>query len=119
MFLFIAYTLSFEATKNKHDYYRDKDCMKNFCKDLRKHATKIIGCKKKMIPLTGEENKLYHKQKVCHICKKIGIDYDDKKYYKVRDHCLIADKYRSTAHNTCNLRYKKPKEIPVVFHNVS
>ena len=28
-------------------------------------------------------------------------------------------KYRGAAHNICNLRYKVPKEIPVVFHNGS
>ena len=28
-------------------------------------------------------------------------------------------KYRGAAHNICNLRYKTPKEIPVVFHNGS
>ena len=27
--------------------------------------------------------------------------------------------YRGAAHNICNLRYKIPKEIPVVFHNGS
>ena len=26
-------------------------------------------------------------------------------------------KYRVAAHNICNLRYKVPKEIPIVFHN--
>ena len=31
---------SFGATKNKHDYYRGKDCMKNFCKKLKEHAAK-------------------------------------------------------------------------------
>ena len=37
--------------------------MKNLCKDLRKHATKIIGCGKKvMLPMTDEENKSFHKQ---------------------------------------------------------
>ena len=35
--------------------------------------------KKEMIPLIDEENKFYHKQKVCHICKKFSVDYDDKK----------------------------------------
>ena len=25
------------------DYYRDKDCMKIFCKELKEHATKIIN----------------------------------------------------------------------------
>ena len=46
-----AYSLftncSFDERKNKLDYYRGEDCMKKFCKDLRKHATKIINCKKK------------------------------------------------------------------------
>ena len=34
---------SFKTTKNKLDYYRDKNCMKNFCLDLREHAVKIIN----------------------------------------------------------------------------
>ena len=38
---------SFDKTKNKLDSYRDKDCMKTFCKDLRTHATKIITKRKK------------------------------------------------------------------------
>ena len=28
-------------------------------------------------------------------------------------------KYTGAAHNNCNLRYKVPKEIPIVFHNGS
>ena len=35
------------TTKNKLDYYRGKNCMKNFCIDLRKYATKIINYEKK------------------------------------------------------------------------
>ena len=42
-----------------------------------------------------------------------------KKQQKVRDHCDHTGKYRDAAHNICNLRYKVPKEIPVVFHNGS
>ena len=34
---------SFDTKKNKLDYYRGKNCMKNFCLDLREHATKIIN----------------------------------------------------------------------------
>ena len=37
---------SFDVTKNKHDYYRGKDCMKNLYKDLKKLATEIINSKK-------------------------------------------------------------------------
>ena len=42
-----------------------------------------------------------------------------KKNYKVRDHCYYTGKYRGAAHDICNLRYKIPKEIPIVFHNDS
>ena len=31
----------------------------------------------------------------------------------------FTGKYRGAAHRICNLRYKIPKEIPVVFHNGS
>ena len=41
---------SFNETKNKLNYYRGKDCMKKFSKDLREHASKIMNYeKKKMI----------------------------------------------------------------------
>ena len=39
---------AFDKTKNKLDYYRGKDCMKKFCKNLRKHVTKIIMKRKKL-----------------------------------------------------------------------
>ena len=110
---------SFHESKNKISYYRGDDCMKKFCKDLREHGTKIINYeKKKMISLTMEEKVHYNKQKVCYICKK-EFDNNDKKQQKVRDHCHYTGKYRGAAHNICNLRYKVPKEIPVVFHNGS
>ena len=91
--------------------------MKKFCKDLKEHATRIINHeKKKIIPLTKEEKVNYNDQKACYICKK-EFDTIDKKHHKVRDHCHYTGKYRGAAHNICNLRYKVPKEIPVIFHN--
>ena len=49
---------SFDTTKNKLDYYRYKNCMKNFCLDLREHATNIISYEKKeMIPLQKKKEK--------------------------------------------------------------
>ena len=73
-----------------------------------------------MIPLTKEDEKNHNKQKVCHICRKeFNADDSDKKYHKVKDHCHYTGKYRGAARNICNLRYKIPKEIPVVFHNGS
>ena len=90
---------SFDKSKNKLDHYRDKDCMKKFCNDLRTHATKMSNYeKKKMIPLTIKEKIHYNEQEICYICKK-EFDKSDKKHYKVRDHSY--------------------SEIPVVFHNGS
>ena len=110
---------SFDQTKNKLDHYRGKDCMKKSCKDLREHATEIISYeKKKMIPLTMKEKIHYNEQEICYTCKK-EFNKNDEKHYKVRDHCHYSRKYRGAAHNICNLRYKIPKEIPVVFHNGS
>ena len=71
-----------------------------------------------MISLTPEEKIHHNKQKVCYICKK-EFDNNNKKQQKVRDHCHYTGKYRGAVHNICNLRYKVPKEIPVVFHNGS
>ena len=119
---------SFDESKNKLNYYRGKDCMKKFCEDLRIHATKIINYeKKKIIPLTMEEKINYNDEKVCYICKKEFDTIDTtkpsflerKKNYKVRDHCHYTGKYRGATHDVCNLRYKVPKEIPIVFHNGS
>ena len=110
---------SFDKSKNKLNYYRGKDCMKKFSKDLREHASKIIDYeKKKMIPLTTEEKIYHNKQKICYICKK-EFSNNEEKNYKVWDHCHYTGKYRGAAHNICNLRYKVPKEIPTVFHNGS
>ena len=89
--------------------------MKIFCKNLKDQAMKIINCEKKeMISLTNEEKESYENQETCHICKK-EFNNDNK----VRDHCHYTGKYRGAAHNKCNLRYKIPREIPVVFHNGS
>ena len=74
--------------------------------------------RKKMMLLTTEEKIYHNKQKVCYICKK-EFDNSNKKYHKVRDHCHYTSKDRGAAHNICNLRYKVPKEIPLVFHNSS
>ena len=112
---------SFDTTEKKLDCYRGENCMKNFCLDLKKHETNIINYEKKeIIPLTKKEEKMRNKQKVCYICKKrFSTDDNNKKYHNVRDHCHYTGKYRGAAHDICNLRYKIPKEIPIVFPNGS
>ena len=50
---------SFDESKNRLNCYRDKDCMKKFCKDLKEHATRIINYEKKKININKRiKNKL-------------------------------------------------------------
>ena len=60
-----------------------------------------------------------NKKFVIYVKKEFNTDDSDKKHYKLKDHCHYIGKYRGSAHNICNLRYKIPKEIPIVFHNGS
>ena len=58
-------------------FYRGKDCIGKFRKDLKELRMEIINFEEKeMIPLTNKEIRSYQKQKVCHICKEEF--YEDK-----------------------------------------
>ena len=93
---------SFDDTKNRRYFYRRKDCIENFCKDLKELGAEIINFEEKeMIPLTNKGVMSYEKQKVCHICKEECCDKKNKK--KVRDHCHFTGKFRGAAHSECNL----------------
>ena len=114
----LATCCSFDKTKTAWSYYRGKDCMEIFCKDLRNQAMKIINYeKKKEIILTNEEKESYENQENCHICgKEFSTDKNNKKEFKlkqkVRDHDHYTGKYRGAAH-------KIPRAIPIIFHNGS
>ena len=34
---------SFDSKQNKHNFYREKDCTKKFCSDLKEFGTKIVN----------------------------------------------------------------------------
>ena len=71
--------------------------------------------KKKMIPLSSEEWKKFRESKVCWLCRgKFG----EKRFSKVRDHCHYTGKFRGAAHQSCNLKFQRPKFTPVFFHNL-
>ena len=63
--------------------------------------------------MTEKDKENFAKAEQCHICD-MPLDED-----KVRDHCHFTGKFRGAAHNECNLKYKVPKFIPVIFHNLS
>ena len=97
--------------------YRGKDCIEEFCKHIVSEAKRLHRSfpEKPMEPLTSKQIKTRFKVKVCHICLEVFKIKDRK----VRDHCHYTGKYRGATHSNCNLQYKIPGHIPVIFHNLS
>ena len=67
-----------------------------------------------MDPLTKKQWKKYKQSTKCCICYKPFTLGDPK----VRDHCHYTG-LTGGLHSLCNLRYKIPSYIPVLFHNLS
>ncbi|XP_057296192.1 uncharacterized protein LOC130625142 [Hydractinia symbiolongicarpus] len=65
--------------------------------------------------LTEMQKNSYDSAETCHICMKPFSDENRK----IRDHCHYTGLYRGPAHNTCNLKYRIPNHVPVIFHNLS
>ena len=66
----------------------------------------------KKLFLSTEEQESFDSAKLCYICNK------PLKKDRVRDHCHFTGKYRGAAHNECNLKCRKPRVLPVIFHNL-
>ena len=64
--------------------------------------------------ITPEEQEQFNQATNCWICEKF-LNIDDR----VRDHCHFTGRYRGAAHNRCNLKYSKPNNVSVFFHNLS
>ena len=99
------------------ELYRGKDCIEKFCEYIRQEAFRLYHMfpEKPMEPPTPKQWKSYKRASKCHICYKLFNDKD----LKVRDHYHHTGHYRGPAHRNCNLRYRIPSYIPVVFHNLS
>ena len=91
----------------------EEDAMKIFINWLEEDVRALANIKVKEMIFTEEDKKRFNEEKECWICKE-PLNED-----KVRDHCHYTGRYRGPAHNKCNLKYRKPKFIPVVFHNLS
>ena len=107
---------AYGKVKKPSKQYRGPDCVEKFCKTIISEAKRLYKSfpEKTMIPLTKEQLKEHRNATKCHICfKKFG----DKG--KVRDHCHYTGLYRGATHFACNLGYKVPSYIPVVFHNLA
>ena len=104
-----------EVYKPKKVSYTGDDAAWKFVEMLKEDIKIITNIpEKKMI--FGKEKEQYEKETKCWICKE---EFNDDKGVKVRDHCHFTGRYRGAAHNSCNLKYRKPNFTPMVFHNLS
>ena len=81
-------------------------------KDVKRIYNKILKFKKDKIE-NQEDIDHFNSATTCHIC---GGELDGD---KVWDHCHLTGKYRGAAHDDCNKKYRVPKFIPVLFHNLA
>ena len=64
--------------------------------------------------MSAEDEQRFQSSNKWWICDKL-FDVEDN---KVRDHCHVTEKYRGSAHWSCNINLKLTKEAPVIFHNL-
>ena len=103
--------------ENPIKLYRGKGCVKKFCDHVIGDALRLYYAfpEKPMDHLTKKQLKKYEEASRCYICLKSF----NGENLKVRDHCHYTSSYRGPAHMRCNLMYKIPPYIPIVFHNLS
>ena len=91
----------------------DPDAIDVFIKWLEDDVKFLANIKPKKMIFTKEDEKQFNMASDCWICgEELGND-------RVRDHCHYTGCYRGAAHNTCNLKYRKPESVPVFFHNLT
>ena len=98
--------------------YRGKDCVERFVEYIEEEVKRLYKTflQQPMIQLTDVQKREHETAKKCYICLK---EFNEPRNRKARDHCHYTGEYRGAADNTCNLKYKIPDHIPIVFHNVS
>ena len=108
---------AYRDVENPLKLYGGKDCVEVFCDYIVNEAKRLYHMfpEKPMNCLTSEQLREFNRARKCHICLKKF----QKLNPKVRDHCHYTGQYRGPAHRNCNLRYKIPSFIPIVFHNLS
>ena len=94
--------------------YTGIDAMEKFVEWLEEDVKNIANsCGGEKMIFGKEEADRFNKTTKCWICEKeLGED-------KVRDHCHYTGRFRRAACNKCNLKFRKPNFVPVVFHNLS
>ncbi|XP_022783261.1 uncharacterized protein LOC111324042 [Stylophora pistillata] len=94
----------------------DEDVAQIFFDMLQEEAKAIYkNHPAKEMFFTDRDAVIFENATCCWLCEE-----DSKKEdMKVRNHCHYTGKFRGAAHNSCNLRFRRLKFTPVVFHNLT
>ena len=118
---FVYYIKSFNESvypSTKRTYIKenpeDPDPVDVFINWLEEDVKIISELGNKKIIISKEEEEQFKQASNCWICGKL-LNIQDR----VRDHCHFTGRYRGAAHNICNLKYSKPNNISVFFHNLT
>ena len=118
---FVYYIKSFNENvyKSKLRTYikenpEDPDTVDVFINWLEEDVKIISELGNEKMVITKEEEEQFKQASNCWICHK-KLNLEDR----VRDHCHYTGRYRGAAHNICNLKYSKPNNISVFFHNLT
>ena len=118
---FVYYIKSFNESvyKSKLRSYvkeneEDPDTIDVFINWLEEDVKIISELGNEKMVITEEEEQQFKQASNCWICHK-KLNLEDR----VRDHCHYTGRYRGAAHNICNLKYSKPNNISVFFHNLT
>ena len=108
---------TYGEVKDPLKLYRGKHCVEKFCDYVQREAHRLYHMfpEKPMTPLSIKQWKKYKRSTICYICYKPFTQTNRK----VRDHCHYTGLYRGPAYLLCNLMYRIPSYIQVVFHNLS
>jgi len=82
---------------------------------LEKETDRVWSSEVKEMIFSEDDRAKFEKAREFWICQKPFEVSDDK----VRDHCHFSGQFRGAAHNKCNPLFRKPKHVPVIFHNLS
>ena len=118
---FVYYIKSFNESvykSTKRTYIKenpeDPDVIDVFINWLEEDVKIISELGNEKMIITEEEEEQFKQASNCWICHK-KLNLEDR----VRDHCHYTGRYRGAAHNICNLKYSKPNNISVFFHNLT
>lgn len=110
--------LNYFGLSSKPKVYRGSNAAKMLLDDLYNIAANVEMLYNYKVPMNNldvYELEQHESATSCCIC---SIQFSDNNR-KVRDHDHLTGKYRGPTCNNCNINFKLPTFIPVIFHNLS